>query len=189
LNDDLLIKGLKERREQAFTTLLARFRPRVVNTCFGFVRNEQDAEEVAQDVFLEVYQSIDKFNGQVPIHVWLYRLSMQKSIDFIRTKTRKKRWSGFKNFFIDNENTWQLPTDSDASSNMEQKELSELLATVISRLPERQQKAFILSRNEGLSNAEIGTILKTSESAVESLITRANRRLRELLYNYYHNRS
>ncbi|MGQ1890043.1 RNA polymerase sigma factor [Thermophagus sp. OGC60D27] len=189
MNDDIIIKKLREKKEQAFATLLNHYRRRVVNICFGFVRNEQDAEEIAQEVFLEVYRTIDKFNGEVPLKVWLYRLSTQRSIDFIRTKTRKKRWSGLKNLFLDDDNHWQLSGDSDASQQMETKELAQLLATVIARLPERQQKAFILSRNEGLSNAEIGKVLNSTESAVESLISRANRRLRELLNNYYNSRS
>lgn len=184
-DEKALITGLKQDSEEAFSMLVKKYRGRVVNTCFGFVRHKQDAEDVAQEVFIEVFRNISKFNEKVALWVWLYRLSMQKSIDFVRMKTRKKRYAKILSLFYDDGSPIQVPDEIPPSDGIEQKELAEILAIVISRLSSRQQKAFILSRNEGLSNAETGKILNISESAVESLITRANRRLKELLYKYY----
>lgn len=185
--EEKLIEGLNQGNEQAFALLVEKYRARVINTCFGFVRHEQDAEDVAQDVFLEVFRSISKFDGKVALWIWLYRLSMQKSIDFIRTKTRRKRVAEIRSLFYDDGSPVPVRDEPKSLEKIEQEELSELLTKVIGKLPQRQQKTFILSRNEGLSNSEIGKVLNISESAVESLITRANRRLRKLLYAYYKN--
>jgi len=183
--DEKLIEGLNQSNEEAFSLLMEKYRARVVNTCFGFVRHEQDAEDVAQEVFLEVFRSISKFDGKVVLWIWLYRLSMQKCIDFIRTKTRKKRFAVIRSLFYNDGSPIPLETENKSSDKIEQEELSEILKKVISKLPQRQQKAFVLSRNEGLSHGEIGKVLNISESAVESLISRANKRLRKLLYDYY----
>ncbi|WP_158275651.1 RNA polymerase sigma factor [Marinilabilia rubra] len=183
--DEKLIEGLNQGNEEAFSLLVEKYRARVVNTCFGFVRHEQDAEDVAQNVFLEVFRSISEFNGNVALWVWLYRLSTQKSIDFIRTKTRKKRFAEIRSLFYNDGSPIPVASGIISSDNIEQQELSEILKKVISKLPQRQQKAFVLSRNEGLSNREVGKVLSVSESAVESLITRANKQLRKLLHDYY----
>ncbi|WP_462317418.1 RNA polymerase sigma factor [Marinilabilia sp.] len=185
LEEKKIIEGLNQGSEEAFVFLVEKYQARVINTCFGFVRHEQDAEDLAQEVFLEVFRNISKFDGQVPFWVWLYRLSMQKSIDFIRTKTRKKRFAEIRSLFFSNGSSIPVETKKKASDKVEQEELSEILAGAVGKLPQRQQKAFVLSRNEGLSNVEIGKVLNISESAVESLITRANRQLRVLLYDYY----
>jgi RNA polymerase sigma-70 factor (ECF subfamily) len=185
LEEKKIIEGLNQGSEEAFALLVEKYQSRVINTCFGFVRHEQDAEDLAQEVFLEVFRNISKFDGQVALWVWLYRLSMQKSIDFIRTKTRKKRFAEFRSLFFSNGSSIPVETKNKASDKVEQEELSEILASVVGKLPQRQQKAFVLSRNEGLSNVEIGKVLNISESAVESLITRANRQLRVSLYDYY----
>lgn len=185
LEEKKIIEGLNQGNEEAFALLVEKYRSRVINTCFGFVRHEQDAEDLAQEVFLEVFRSISKFDGKVALWVWLYRVSMQKSIDFIRSKTRKKRFAEIRSLFFSNGSSIPVEAENKASDKVEQEELSEMLARVVGKLPQRQQKAFVLSRNEGLSNVEIGKVLNISEAAVESLITRANRQLRVLLYEYY----
>jgi RNA polymerase sigma-70 factor (ECF subfamily) len=115
----------------------------------------------------------------------LYRLAVNKSIDFLRTKTRKKRMGRIKSLFKEDGTEVEVPATTDLSADLEQKELERLLASVIARLPERQKTAFVLSRQEGLANAQIAEVMNLSEGAVEALITRANRHLRKLLQNYY----
>ncbi len=185
MTEQELISALKEGHESAFTTLLATYRARVVNTCFGFTRQREDAEDVAQEVFLLVYRDIDKFNGKVSLWVWLYRLAVNKSIDFLRTRTRKKRMGRIKSLFREDGTEVEVAATTDLSADLEQKELERLLASVVARLPERQKTAFVLSRQEGLANAQIAEVMNLSEGAVEALITRANRYLRKLLQNYY----
>lgn len=161
------------------------YRGRVINTCYGFTRNEQDAEDVAQEVFLQVFRDIEKFNGKVPLWVWIYRLAVNKSVDFLRAGSRAKRRSSLKKLFGDAPIELTEHPDTGPLQSLENEELKTMLDSAIRHLPARQKTAFVLSRHEELPNARIAEIMNISEGAVESLITRANKTLRKLLENYY----
>lgn len=188
MKEQELITALKKGDEGAFNTLLETYRGRVVNTCYGFTRQRQDAEDVAQEVFVQVYRGMDKYSGKVALWVWLYRLAVNKSIDFLRAKYRQKRINHLKSLFNPDGSQAEIPDATDVEAQLENKELGQLLARVIDRLPERQKTAFVLSRQEGLTNQQIARVMDLSEGAVESLITRANRNLRKMLDQYYRRR-
>lgn len=179
---------MQEKRESAFQALMDQYRARVINICYGYTRQKQDAEDVAQEVFLEVFRSIQRFDGKVALWVWLYRLATNKSIDFIRAKTRKKRFAHLKSLFKEDGNELEIPDTGSTIEDLENEELRKVLTLVIDRLPRRQKTAFVLSRNDELPNAQIAEVMHISEGAVESLITRANRHLRKLLQTYYNHR-
>ena len=153
----------------------------VYNVALNYVQNTEDAEEITQDVFVQVHASLHQFESKSSHKTWLYRITINKCIDFIKHKNSKKR------FFIFG-NKSQNETEYLNSSNfehpgilLENQEKAAQLYAVINELSENQKTAFILSKIDGLSNPEIAAVMQLSVSSVESLIFRAKVALKEKL--------
>ncbi len=170
-----------------FQTLYNQYKVLVYNVALHYVQNIEDAEEITQDVFVQVYQSIEKFQNNSTFKTWIYRITINKSLDFIKHKKSKKR------FFI-----FGLRSDSETElqniSNfehpgiaMENQEDAAILFKVINELTENQRTSFILSKLDGLNNPEIATIMDVSISSVESLVFRAKTTLKEKLSQQFEN--
>lgn len=179
----MLIDALKKGSPEAFRTLAEQYSQKVVSTCYSFVKNAADAEDVAQDVFLEVYQSIRTFRSDADLNTWLYRIAVNKSLDFLRRQKRKKRLADLGGLFLFKKA--QNSSDTAPGDRLESQERQELLRRQIDLLSENQKIALILSQYEQLPNARIAEIMDTSESAVESLLHRARANLRKNLTTYF----
>lgn len=182
-----MIEELKNGSEKAFRELVESYKNKVVNTCFGFVHNYDDADDIAQEVFIEVFNSIKYFKEDSTLSTWIYRIATNKSLDFIRKSKRKKRWADLTRLSLsDNENINNLVTDSKNPFDvLEDKERFAALNNAIDKLPENQKASFTLHKYEDLSYKEIAEILDTTISSVESLMHRARKNLQKTLYNYY----
>ncbi|WMJ72632.1 RNA polymerase sigma factor [Cytophagaceae bacterium ABcell3] len=159
----------------------------VYNTALGMVQNVSDAEEITQDVFVDVFFNIQKFEGKSALRTWIYRITVNKSLDHLKSNKRKKRFAWLTSLF-DPESGKVLHEQADFSHpgvKLENQENSAILFTEINKLPENQKTAFILSQMEGLSGKEISKIMEVSESAVESLLVRAKKNLRKWLGDFY----
>ena len=88
-----LVERLKKGNESAFGELIDEFQQKVFHTCISFVPNKEDAEDVVQEVFLEVYKSIHKFKGNSKLSTWVYKICTNKCLEFIRKKNAKKRFA------------------------------------------------------------------------------------------------
>jgi RNA polymerase sigma-70 factor (ECF subfamily) len=189
LEDQHLIALIINKDQQAFKTLVELYSNRVYNTILGFVQHNEDAEDLAQEVFIEVYQSIHKFKGESKLYTWIYRIAVTKSLDHLKSKKRKKRFAFLQSIF-GNEGT-ELITDKPHFDHpgvlLENKEHAKVLFYAISKLPENQQTAFTLSKVESLSYQEIAEVMQLSISSVESLLFRAKQNLQKLLKDYYEN--
>jgi len=159
-----------------------------MTVCFKFCGNREDAEDILQEVFIQVHKSVQSFNGDSKLSTWLYKISVTKSIDFIRSKNRKKRFGILKSLFSeDTEEEIIASPGSNPSGSVEEKERLDVLMKQINTLPENQRIAFTLSQIDGMSYKEISEIMKTSNSSLESLIFRARQNLKKKLSNYYEN--
>ena len=192
LNDDKLLDSLIQGDPDAFDALITQYQDHVVNTCARFVYNLQDAEDVAQNVFIEVYQSVGRFRRQSKLSTWIYRIAVTKSLDFVRKMNRKKRVGKVKRLFgldSDEGQTTIDPPDSAPSpqENLEIQERAAILDQAIKMLPENQRTAIVLTQYEHLSQAEVSEIMGNTVSAVESLIHRAKGNLRRHLEAFYEN--
>ena len=184
-----LIDKLIQGESEAYATLLTTYQDRVVNTCYRFVGHAQDAEDVAQEVFVEVLQSVGSFRGDAKLSTWIYRVAVTKSLDYVRKKTRKKRLGHLKQvlgFQGDEDDRPLEPADDNApTDSLEQQERAHILNQAIAALPENQRIALTLNQYEGLAYAEVAGVMGTSVSAVESLLHRAKKNLRKRLTRYY----
>ncbi|MCX6306782.1 MAG: RNA polymerase sigma factor [Bacteroidetes bacterium] len=173
--------------EQAFRELVNQYRDRVFNTALGLLQHHENAEDITQEVFVEVFRSIARFRGDCSLSTWIYRITVQKALEHIRKSMRMKR-SGVIFSLFGREDQVNVSTDTPfyhPGIQLENKERSAILFKSIALLPVNQRTAFILHKVEGLSHTEIAEIMTVSVSSVESLMVRALRKLRELLSDYY----
>jgi RNA polymerase sigma-70 factor (ECF subfamily) len=189
-DDNKLLNDLIQGDPDAFDALITEYQDRVVNTCARFVNNLQDAEDVAQNVFIEVYQSVGRFRSQSKLSTWIYRIAVTKSLDFVRKMTRKKRMGKVKRLFGLDSDEAEMSIDPPDSAptpleNLASREQATLLTEALNTLPENQRMAIILTNYEQLSQAEVSKIMGNTVSAVESLIHRAKQNLRQKLTAYY----
>jgi RNA polymerase sigma-70 factor (ECF subfamily) len=181
-----LIK-LREGDEKSFRELVNQFRDRVFNTAIGILQHTENAEDVTQEVFVEVFRSVARFKGECSISTWIYRITVQKSLEHIRNSHRKKR-SGILLSLFGKENQLNISEDIPfyhPGIRLENKERAAVLFSAIAKLPPNQRTVIILHKMEGLSHLEIAEIMENSVSSVESLMFRARQNLRGMLSDYY----
>jgi RNA polymerase sigma-70 factor, ECF subfamily len=188
--DSELIKNLQSGDESSYRYLVDRYQVNVIRTCKGFIHSTADAQDVAQDVFIEVFESAMKFRGDSEFSTWIYRIAVNKSLNFVRSTRRKKILSLFDTFLsAENGNLTEPMSGADMSPDrsiitMEQ---SGAINSAIGSLPVKQRTAFILSKYDDLSYKEIAEVMNTSISSVESLIFRAKSNLQKKLFGFYKN--
>lgn len=176
---------LQQGDEHSFRKLVSDYASKVFNTSIGIIQNQHDAEDVTQEVFTEIFQSISKFKGESKLSTWIYRITVSKSLEFLRKKKRKKRFGFIQELFADDSSLIVVPDFYHPGVQLENKERAKILFAAIQKLPENQKTAFVLSKIEDLSYAEIADVMKTSLSSVESLLFRAKQNLQKLLGKYY----
>lgn len=170
----------------SFQEIYETYKNKVFNTVISYLQNHEDAEEVTQDVFVEVHRSASNFEGKSSLSTWIYRISINKSLDFIKSKNRKKRFAFMSSLFnASGDLQHDAPNFYHPGVALEQKENAAILFKAIDSLPENQKTAFILSKVEGLSYAEISEVMQMSVSSVESLLFRAKQNLQKELSNFY----
>jgi RNA polymerase sigma factor (sigma-70 family) len=177
---------LEESPEIEFKKLYEQQKTRVYNTALGFLQNATDAEDITQEVFIEIHRSLGAFGQRSSLSTWIYRITINKCIDHTRKKKRQKTF-GFLSIVRDDEGEINLEAGhfDHPGIILENKEKSRILFAAIDILPENQKTAFILFHLEELSQKEIAEVMGTSPKAVESLVQRAKVSLREKLEKYY----
>lgn len=182
MTEEELLLGLRNGEEPAFKELVILFQDKVFNTALGLLQHHTEAEDIAQEVFIQVYRSIGQFKGDSLLSTWIYRITVTRALDHLRSKKRKKRFGFLSSLFGDDNKPVYEPEDfNHPGVQKERKEDAALLFKMIDQLPENQRTAFILNKVEELSYREIAGILNSSESAVDSLLQRAKENLRKKL--------
>ncbi len=188
LNEESFIVELQAGKQAAFSQLLDDYQQKVFGTCISFIPNKEDAEDVAQEVFLEVFKSINKFKGDSKLSTWIYKIATNKCLEFIRKKNTKKRFA-FMQTILGNE----IPIDKTSYFTevnhpgilLENQEKSAIIFKAINTLPEAQRVVFTLAKIDDKSYQEIVEITGKSLSSVESLMFRAKKGLQDKLENFY----
>ena len=176
-----LIQSIAKGDQDAFRSFYKMFVAKVYNTALSFTKNEQEAEEITQDVFTKVFQNAHQFKGDSSPSTWVYRITVNTSLNLVK---KKKRFS----FLSLSQTPAEIPAFDHPGILLEQKEKARLLFQVIDTLPDNQKTAFILSFVEELPRQEVADIMQLSLKAVESLLQRAKKNLRKELGKIYPNR-
>lgn len=189
VNESQLVALLKKKDNDAFKELVESMQGMVFNTALGILQDAQDAEDIAQEVFIKVLDAIHGFKEDSKLSTWVYRITVSKSLDLIRKRKRKKRFAFLQSLYSPHDESQIIdpPDFFHPGIKMENQETGSILFKAIQRLPENQKAAFILNKTENLSYGEIAQIMQLSESAVDALLQRAKQNLRKQLREYYTN--
>lgn len=181
-----IIQGLRDQRPDALKWFMGQYQVRVYNTALSFVKDLSDAEELTQDVFMTVWNSISDFKEESTLNTWVYRITVTKSLDLIRSRQRKKRFAFITSLTNSNNEIKHHPVNWVHPGIVhENKEKAAYLFQAMDTLPENQRVAFTLSKIEQLSQKEIAEVMQIGEGAVESLLQRAKQNLRKQLESIY----
>lgn len=180
MSEKEIVEQLRQGNEEAFKKLVSLFQEKVFNTAVNFLQNQQDAEDAAQEVFIQVYNSIGQFKENSTLSTWIYRITITKCLDHTRSKKRKKRFAFISSLFSEkNDLLYESPDFNHPGVQLDRKEDAAILFKMVNSLPENQKTAFLLNKIEGMSYIEIADVMKLSESAVDSLLQRAKQNLRK----------
>jgi RNA polymerase sigma factor (sigma-70 family) len=188
MTDREFVLEIRKGNQQAFRLFVEKYQLAVVKICNGFIHSLEDSEDIAQEVFLEVYKSIHNFREEAKLSTWLYRISVNKSLNHLRKYKLKKNLDSIETLFTGNKNMINEIRDNNnllPDGEIEQKEKANTLHRAIDSLSVNQRISFILNKYEDLSYKEIAEIMNISLSAVESLIHRAKINLQKKLFDYY----
>jgi RNA polymerase sigma factor (sigma-70 family) len=190
LEEIKLIESIKKGDNLSFKILIDLYKSKIYNTSLSILQNQLDAEDLVQEVFLEIYNSIKDFKGDSKLSTWIYQITIRKAIDELRKRKRKKRFAIIYRLTTNNEQqktNYDKPDFIHPGVILENKEKAAILFKSIDKLPPNQKIAYTLNKIEGLSYEETAKIMKTSVPSVESLLQRAKENLRKYLYSYYTN--
>lgn len=185
-----LIQKIAHGSEAALREIYGVFANIVFNTALSYLHDRAEAEEITQDVFLEVYQSAKTFEGKSSVRTWIYRITVNKCLDKLRYQKRKKRFALVKSLF--KPDTTEIQHDAEDFEHpgitLERQEYAKILFKALEHLPSQQRTAYILSFIEELPRKEVAEVMQLSVKAVESLLQRAKINLRSTLEKYYPDR-
>ena len=150
----------------------------VYNLCLNYLQNIEDAEEVTQDVFVTIFKKQEEFKSNSSLKTWIYRITVNHCLDFLKAKKRKKRF-GFIIPIYDNSESYSYSDFNHPGIILENREATEKLLKLINELPNNQKTALILKIIDELSQKEIAEVMDLSVKAVESLLSRAKNNLKE----------
>ncbi len=150
----------------------------VYNLALQYLQNKEDAEEITQDVFVSVYRNSNKFEEQSAYSTWIYRITINKCLDYIKARKRKKRFAFVQSLFNSEGKLQDIADEfNHPGIQLEQKEAYKNLFIAINSLTENQRTVLILHKIEQLPQQKIAEIMGISPKAVESLMQRAKNTL------------
>jgi len=186
LDQQEIIARLKKGDQGVFSEIVERCQEMVFNTALSILRQDEDAEDITQEVFVTLYERLDDFREESQLSTWLYRITIHKALDLDKKKKRARNGGLLKRIFMIGEQDEPVHFNHPGIL-LDKKENAAALFKALDRLPEKQRIVFMLQKMEGLGNKDIAEIMKTSLTAVESLQLRAKKKLKEILRNTYDN--
>ncbi len=183
--EQLFIESLKSGDSLAYEKLVKLYQNKVYNTCYSFLKQSDIAEDQTQEVFILIFNSIAQFEEKSSLKTWIYRITVSRCLDYLRSQSRQKRKStGLLSLFG---LAQEIPANNDFTpyEHLENKEYAKIIADTLDEMKDKYKTAFVLKYMEGMSQKEIAQIMECSEKAVEGILARAKIILKEKLISYF----
>ncbi len=184
MTDIEIIQQIAQGDRNLYRKLVERYQPMVFRTCMGFLHHKDDSDDLTQDVFIQVYQTLSGFKGEASFSTWIYRIAVNASLNKIRKSSKNFVLQRFGTMFggeKSNEYSFPISDNENPENILIMNEHREWVQKALNTLPENQRTAIVLSKYDDLSQKEIAAIMNTTEGAVEALIQRAKANLRDKL--------
>jgi RNA polymerase sigma-70 factor (ECF subfamily) len=190
LSDDALVSRTRAGDLEAFEELLGRHEENLLRLAFRFVRNEHDAQEVLQDVFVTTWRKLPGFQDRAQIGSWLYRVTVNASLMHLRVRKRRPECvdlapvDRFSKQDFDRDVDLDIAERHRPDSQLESQELRRVIQGAMERLPPSLRSVFELREMHGWSTRQTAKLLGLSEATVKTRLHRARRMLREKVEGY-----
>ncbi len=182
----LLIDHLREGDETALAPLVEKYKRMVHRLAMQITRNHEDANDVMQETFIKVYQSIHTFRQEAAFETWVYRIAVNQALNFVKRRKRRREsplaTTEESEFHPDVRQKVEMANDPQVQA--EQAELRHWVTKAVNSLSLKHRIVVILHELEGLTHPEIASILNCSEGTVRSRLHYARKQLRTLLKPY-----
>ena len=177
-----LVQRIQSGDSDAFAVLMDLYQKQVYHLALRTVGNPEDAADMTQEAFLRAYRAIGSFRGDSKLSVWLYRLTQNVCIDFLRSRGRRPTVSLTVENEADEVQELDVADDRfDPEEQYQRKALRDAVRRGLDALPEEYRAILVLREINGLSYAEIGEQLQLEEGTVKSRLFRARKKLCEFL--------
>ena len=170
-DDRQVIAACQQGEREAFDRLVERYQRDVYRLCYRYVNSHQDANDMAQDVFLKAYRAIGRFRGDSSFSTWLYRIAVNTCLNF--KAARRLPQDELSDQIADR--------GASAAERMHQAERSAEVRRAVSRLPEKQRATLILKIYQDLTHEEVAGILGSSVGTVKANLFHALANLKKLM--------
>lgn len=174
---DLINEFITTRSEKSLNNIIKTYKKFVYATALRYIENYDDADDITQEVFIKVYNNLDKFKGNSSFKTWLYRITVNLSINFLRKKKI------FRFFSLDNKEineNFQIDF-STPDKVLEDKEFNTKFLSIIAKLPEKQRETFALRYYEEMPYEEISKLLGTSVGGLKANYHQAVKKITNML--------
>ena len=172
--DKHLIRRLKQDDKRAFETLFYRYKARLYYFVLGYLKSEEETEEIVQNTFVSLWEHRHLLDENLPVKAYIFKIAVNAVYNYFKHEAVRQK-------FIDFTKSQKSNTVQSAQTDMEIDEALGELKSVLEQLPERQREVFQMSRGEGLSNTEIAKMLGLSVRSVENQVYRALKFIRSKL--------
>ena len=179
--DKDIIKEIKHDRLTAFKTILNDYEFRLFQLVNSLICHYQDAEDVTQEVFIKVYQNLHTFDGRSSLYHWISRIARNQCLNYLNRKSLIRFMSMEWFFSVKNIDFQDHSSLSQLVENAEQKEQMKLFYTALKKLPYKHREILVLSEIQDMAYKDISVFLQISEGTVKSRLSRAKKRLKEVL--------
>ena len=184
-----LVKRAQQGDRDAFRQLVETYQRKVYGICIGMLKDPDDSMDVSQEVFIKVYRYLEKFNFQSSFYTWLYRITVNKCIDYIRKQKRKREVDYDDGILRDGEvegDDSLLPSRLGINPDKVygRKELRGKMLEALETLSEKHRTILILREVEGLAYDEIAEVLQISKGTVMSRLYHARRYFQDAVQEY-----
>jgi len=168
----------------AFEVLFNKYRGRIYSLAYRYVQNKEDALEVTQDVFVRAYQALASFQTGSKFYTWLYRIAVNRAIDFVRARRVRPQIEMSEIGDEDLARQSPGPRSPDPAKALDEKELRQKIRSAIGKLSDKHRTVFVLHALENLSYKEIAEVVGCSIGTVMSRLFYARKRLQKELAGY-----
>ena len=175
-SDDSLIMLFQNGEHEVFRFLVERYQEKVRNIIFSIFNDADVVDDIAQEVFIKVYQALRNFRFESSFYTWVYRITVNKCRDELRKK-KVKRFFSFQSF----ENTTNLKIENMATTTFDDENLKGVIEESLKKLPEKFRMPIILKDIDGMSYDEIAEVLECEVGTVKSRLSRGRTMLKEIL--------
>ena len=187
MNDEQkLIEQAKAGNQQAFTTLVNTYQPKVMKIISRYVHDYTEIQDLAQETFLKAFNALDKFRGDSQFYTWLYRIAVNTTLTHMK-RNRYRRFFSFETLQeegISDEFVAAFSSGAESDKPTFLKELQEKLNEALQKLSPKHRTVVVLFEIEGLSHQEIADVMKCSEGTVRSRLHYAKQQLQGYLKEY-----